>query len=70
MVKIQFDIAHELGHILLHNWYEDLECIDKEDFLKMEMQAHAFALAFFLPEKEFIEDVRVFATNLSYYKLG
>ena len=55
---------------MLHNWYEDLECIDKEDFLKMEMQAHAFALAFFLPEKEFIEDVRVFATNLSYYKLG
>lgn len=65
--RIHFDIAHELGHILLHNWYEDLENIDKEDFKEMEMQAHAFASAFLLPEKEFLEDVRAFATNLSYY---
>ncbi|WP_312104624.1 XRE family transcriptional regulator [Lachnoclostridium sp.] len=65
--RIHFDVAHELGHILLHNWFEDLESIDKEDFKEMEMQAHAFASAFLLPEEEFIEDVRAYATNLSYY---
>ena len=65
--RIHFDIAHELGHILLHNWNEDLESIDKEDFKEIEKQAHSFASAFLLPEKEFSEDVRPYATNLSYY---
>ena len=65
--RIHFDIAHELGHILLHNWKEDLENIEKEDFKDIEQEAHSFASAFLLPEKEFSEDVRPYATNLSYY---
>ena len=65
--RIHFDIAHELGHILLHNWKEDLENIDKEDFKDIEQEAHSFAAAFLLPEKEFAEDVRPYATNLAYY---
>lgn len=65
--RIHFDIAHELGHILLHNWREDLENIDKEDFKDIEQEAHSFAAAFLLPEKEFAEDVRPYATNLAYY---
>jgi Zn-dependent peptidase ImmA (M78 family) len=65
--RIHFDIAHELGHILLHNWNEDLENIDKEDFKDIEQEAHSFASAFLLPEKEFSEDVRPYATNLAYY---
>ena len=65
--RIHFDIAHELGHILLHNWKEDLENIDKEDFKDIEQEAHSFASAFLLPEKEFSEDVRPYATNLAYY---
>lgn len=27
--RIRFDMAHELGHILLHPWSEDLEAITK-----------------------------------------
>ena len=65
--RIHFDIAHELGHILLHNWNEDLENIDKEDFKDIEQEAHSFASAFLLPEKEFSDDVRPYATNLAYY---
>ncbi|MFW5650590.1 MAG: helix-turn-helix domain-containing protein [Acetivibrio ethanolgignens] len=65
--RIHFDIAHELGHILLHNWNEDLENIDKEDFKDIEQEAHLFASAFLLPEKEFSEDVRPYTTNLAYY---
>lgn len=65
--RIHFDIAHELGHILLHNWNEDLENIDKEDFKDIEQEAHSFASAFLLSEKEFSDDVRPYAANLAYY---
>lgn len=65
--RIHFDVAHEIGHILLHNWREDLECIDKEEFKEIELQAHAFASAFLLPEDEFCKDVSPYATNLAYY---
>lgn len=65
--RIHFDVAHEIGHILLHNWHEDLECIDKEEFKEIELQAHAFASAFLLPEDEFRKDVSPYATNLAYY---
>ena len=65
--RIHFDIAHELGHILLHNWKEDLESIEKEDFKDIEQEAHSFAAAFLLPEKEFAEEVKPYATNLAYY---
>ena len=65
--RIHFDVAHEIGHILLHNWREDLECIDKEEFKEIELQAHAFASAFLLPEDEFRKDVSPYATNLADY---
>lgn len=65
--RIHFDIAHELGHILLHNWKEDLENIDKEDFKTIEQEAHSFAAAFLLPEREFSQEVKPYATNLAYY---
>lgn len=65
--RIHFDVAHEIGHILLHNWREDLECIDKEEFKEIELQAHAFASAFLLPEDEFRKDISPYATNLAYY---
>lgn len=36
--RIHFDIAHELGHICLHDWSEDIESISKEEFRKREGQ--------------------------------
>lgn len=65
--RIHFDVAHEIGHILLHNWCDDLECMEKEEFKEIELQAHTFASAFLLPEEEFRKDVSPYATNLAYY---
>ena len=44
-----------------------MECIDKEEFKEIELQAHSFASAFLLPEDEFRKDVSPYATNLAYY---
>ncbi|MBA4689156.1 MAG: ImmA/IrrE family metallo-endopeptidase [Candidatus Galacturonibacter soehngenii] len=66
--RIHFDIAHELGHILLHDWNEDLENIDKQEFKEIEQQANDFAAAFLLPKEEFISDVGGYANKLSYYE--
>ena len=65
--RIHFDVAHEIGHILLHGCCEDLESMDKDEFKEIELQAHAFASAFLLPAEEFIKDVSLYATNLAYY---
>ena len=34
--RIFFDMAHELGHILLHPWSESLDLISKEEFKSRE----------------------------------
>ncbi len=39
--RIFFDMAHELGHILLHPWSESLDLISKEEFKSRENQARA-----------------------------
>lgn len=65
--RIHFDIAHELGHILLHDWDQSIENIEKEDFKELEQEAHSFASAFLLPKDEFIADIGKYAGNLAYY---
>lgn len=65
--RARFDMAHELGHILLHPWSEDLELITKEDFRSRERQANAFAGAFLLPAKTFKQDVSPYPTTIDYY---
>jgi Zn-dependent peptidase ImmA (M78 family) len=42
-----------LGHILLHEWSEDIETLSKDEFKERESQAHAFASAFLLPKEAF-----------------
>ncbi len=51
--RIHFDIAHELGHICLHEWSEDVEALEKPDFKKREEEAHRFASAFLLPKETY-----------------
>lgn len=65
--RIHFDIAHELGHILLHDWYEDVESLSKDEFKKIENEAHTFASAFLLPKETFSYDVGRYGNNLHYY---
>lgn len=66
--RIRFDMAHELGHILLHPWSEDLEAITKEEFKARERQANMFASAFLLPLNSFSKDIAAYPTDLQYYQ--
>ena len=66
--RIHFDIAHELGHICLHEWSEDIEDISKEDFKRKEREANDFAAAFLLPEETFRKDAERGPRTITYYK--
>ena len=61
-------MAHELGHILLHPWSEDLEAITKDEFKARERQANMFASAFLLPRDSFGKDIASYPTDLKYYQ--
>lgn len=67
--RIFFDMAHELGHILLHPWSESLDLISKEDFKMRETQANMFASAFLLPKESFLRELRAYPTDLNYYRM-
>jgi Zn-dependent peptidase ImmA (M78 family)/DNA-binding XRE family transcriptional regulator len=67
IVRARFDMAHELAHILLHPWSEDLESISREEFKARERQANALASAFLLPKDTFGHDIAHYPTNLEYY---
>lgn len=66
--RIHFDIAHELGHICLHEWSEDIEDISKEEFKRKEREANDFAAAFLLPEETFRKDAERGPQTIIYYK--
>ena len=66
--RIHFDIAHELGHIYLHEWSDDIEEISKEEFKERERQANEFAAEFLLPQKSFSADAYSGPATLVYYK--
>lgn len=65
--RINFDIAHELGHILLHEWSEDEEILSREDFKAKEKEANEFAAAFLLPQSSFLSEVSLEPQKLDYY---
>lgn len=69
-VRRNFNCAHELGHILMHSWIEEmeLESVSKQQFNELESQADNFAGAFLLPKNEFSKDVLRKPSNLEYYK--
>lgn len=66
-VRRQFSCAHELGHILLHEKFEDLSGINREDFRRQENEANQFAAEFLLPREAFLADLRVYANRLNRY---
>ena len=55
-VRRNFDLAHELGHILLHKNVEIL-LLPKDEFLEKESEANEFASYFLLPREEFCRDM-------------
>ncbi|MDT8717621.1 ImmA/IrrE family metallo-endopeptidase [Clostridium sp. 19966] len=64
----QFSAAHELGHIILHDDFIDLENMTREELRHIENEAHEFAAAFLLPKNAFANDVNLYPTTLNYYK--
>lgn len=63
----QFNCAHELGHILLHERYSDLNEIDRDEFREREDEANAFAAAFLLPAEAFGNDVSAYPNRIGHY---
>ncbi|PWW33681.1 MULTISPECIES: helix-turn-helix domain-containing protein [Paenibacillus] len=55
-VRRNFDIAHELGHLLLHYRLEFAN-LDRKEHKLIENEANLFAGAFLLPEEEFSSDM-------------
>lgn len=64
----QFDGSHELGHGVLHEWYDiDLDSVSREEFHRIEDEANRFAGAFLLPSTPFAKDVFPYRIDLDYY---
>lgn len=66
--RLRFDMAHELGHIMMHNWDESNEGLSREEFNTIERQANMFASAFLLPREAFGKMVSPYATNIEFYR--
>lgn len=65
-VRWRWDVAHELGHVVLHSDIAPSK-LKPEDYALMEKQAHRFAGAFLMPAVAFHEDF--FAANLDTLKV-
>lgn len=59
-VRRNFDIAHELGHLLLH-YKVEFTNLDRKEHKVIENEANLFAGAFLLPEESFLEDMKTIA---------
>jgi Zn-dependent peptidase ImmA (M78 family) len=66
--RLLFDMAHELGHILMHDWDENNENLSREEFNNQEREANMFASALLLPRNQFKADITPYATNIDFYK--
>lgn len=56
-VRRNFDAAHELGHIILHDNLSHVEEFSNDEFKKIEKEANQFAASFLLPEESFYRDL-------------
>lgn len=54
-VRRNFDLAHELGHLLLH-YKIDMDSLTKDEHKKIEKEANDFASFFLLPREQFLND--------------
>jgi Zn-dependent peptidase ImmA (M78 family)/DNA-binding XRE family transcriptional regulator len=55
-VRLRFDLAHELAHLVLHHNVLDEEMLDESSYKKIENQADKFASAFLLPAQTFADE--------------
>lgn len=62
--RSRFDIAHELGHLILHSKLLLSEFNLKENFKRIEKEANRFASSFLLPSPSFGREI--FSTSLDH----
>lgn len=62
--RSRFDIAHELGHLILHSRIKVSEFNQKENYKRIEKEANRFASAFLLPAPSFGREI--FSTSLDH----
>lgn len=55
-VRRNFDLAHELGHLLLH-YKTEFNMLDRENYKLKEEEANTFASEFLMPATPFSEDI-------------
>lgn len=67
LARARFDMAHELAHILLHPWSEDLESIPKEEF-KLANDKQIFSLVHYCCPKIRLDFDVAHLTNLECYQ--
>lgn len=53
----RFDALHELGHMVLHRGIDPRRIEDRASYNALEKQAHMFACAMLLPEKDFLGEL-------------
>lgn len=63
-VRRNFDLAHELGHLILHA-NRNINTLDKKEFDLLETQANHFASCFLLHRVEFLADLSHIKNNIS-----
>jgi Zn-dependent peptidase ImmA (M78 family) len=56
-VRSRFDIAHELGHLVMHRHVDRSTVYKPAEFKSIEKQAYRFAAAFLLPAESFANDL-------------
>jgi Zn-dependent peptidase ImmA (M78 family)/DNA-binding XRE family transcriptional regulator len=56
-VRSRYDLAHELGHLVLHRWVEQSDLEDRATLKAIEREADKFAGAFLLPSTSFPNEV-------------
>lgn len=56
-VRLRYDLAHELGHLVLHRWVEQNEIYNPGRLKVVEAEANRFAGAFLLPKTSFPNEV-------------
>ncbi|MDR1113441.1 MAG: ImmA/IrrE family metallo-endopeptidase, partial [Bacteroidales bacterium] len=56
-----------LAHILLHERYNDIDQLNREEFRLREEQANKFASAFLLPSETFTKDIQPYCNKLNAY---
>lgn len=62
-VRSRFDLAHELGHMLLHRDMAISKFNRPEIFSMVEKQAHRFAASLLLPASDFVNDLQDFSLD-------